>query len=124
MAEKMVIAHRVRLKVPSPSDSTGSLGLDWLSSKVSSLVVFPDSKIARCRIKIGDNEKTFIGDLGYAEVDESSQDDWERSKLGCVCPDCGQTFENAQGLGNHRAIKHPQALQPQAQKAQQSKRGA
>lgn len=101
MSEKIVIARRVRLVQPAPCDRNGGVGNDWTTNKVDNLVVFPDSCLARCTI----NDRTYAGRFAWYEADSQTQEQWEKGGL-FVCPDCGQSFENSQGLATHRSIKH------------------
>jgi hypothetical protein len=101
MSEKTVIAKRVRLEQPAICDKQSNLGSDWVAEKVNDLVVFPDSGLARCAI----NNRTLVARFAWYDADPATQSEWEQGG-SYVCPDCGQSFANAQGLGNHKATKH------------------
>lgn len=105
MGEKFVKATYVRLVAPSKSIE-GKLTQDWSENNAKDLVVFPDTGIARARF----GTFTRIARFASADVDQDSQEYWERG--GFQCPHCSQLFENAQGLGGHVSQKHQGKAKP------------
>jgi hypothetical protein len=105
MAEKFVKANRVRLVQPAKdiSDKTVS---DWTANNTKSLVVFPDTGIARA--DIGKAGELLIAKFAYAYVDTESQTTWERGSLSCEY--CDRSFENSQALGSHKSITHKKEM--------------
>ena len=101
MADRPVAvpAERVRLQSPAPASSDGRLGLDWIASRVTKLVVYGELGQAQCTI----GESTYLAPYAWAQIASDSLSPLDRRY---VCPDCGREFENSQGLGNHRATVH------------------
>jgi hypothetical protein len=102
MAETILNAKRVRLMQAAPNSNTkpGDIGFDWNAANVSGLTVSTNG-FAKCVV----GGRTLIATFAWAELEDGSE--WDN--LGAhTCPECGQSFVNSQGLGNHRAMKHPQ----------------
>jgi len=99
--EKIVCATTVRLATNVVVDASGQFGNVWDAKRVQDLVVFPDSRNARCRI--GGRVRVAV----YVSYDpnEESQEAWERS-TDYPCPVCGQQFASSQGRANHMLQKH------------------
>lgn len=101
MTAKAVEAIKVYLNRTMPNDAHGNVGDVWDAKHVQDLVVFPDTQNARCSIK-GMIYCCTYG--GYMPI-VAAQQQWETGGE-FPCEFCGQTFQSAQGLGNHRATKH------------------
>jgi hypothetical protein len=101
--ERAVKARKVRLVHAAPDGGT-NVGFEWSEQKVNDLVVFPESRAARCRI----GGATLIGVVAWAQVDPDSQAAWEAGG-SCKCPMCDRVFANEQALGSHLFRKHQQA---------------
>jgi len=96
-----VEALRVQLTGNTVCDERGNIGDVWDATKVKGLVVFPDTRNARCFIRGTMQVSTY---RGYTPVADSQQQ-WEGA-TDFACEECGMTFQNSQGLGSHRVKAH------------------
>ena len=115
MAEKFIRATRVRLIQPT-KDSTGKMTSDWHAGNTKSLVIFPDSGIARA--DLGKPDEVSIAKFASADVEVLSQSEWERGALSC--PYCDKSFETPQALGSHKSTVHFET-ESKRQKAKEAK---
>ena len=118
MTEQILKASRVRLKFAAPSGPRGATSYDWIEGQGVTDLKASTNGFAMCRVDGKELGATYV----HAEFADGSIEQWDNSGA-YTCPDCGQEFVNAQGLGSHRAQRHPPVTaQPQGSQKQAGKR--
>ena len=103
-----VPVRKVRFNFAVPLNDRGDYSPEWTKDRVNDLVVFPDSRLARCTLR--GTDRPIVASFAYYEpMSLEDQLNWESDGQQFKCDVCGQTFENSQGLGKHRVTKHPEA---------------